>query len=681
MLVDDGGDATHADHPLAARRTSTAGRCATGSSSSRARRWELASTSSPSLDGERARAAHVASGGSARSSRACATRSPPGSCACRSCARPGTTSTTRSRGRSPTSPRSGMRGARTGSASLPAAGMPWFMTVFGRDTIITCLQTLLFGPELARGALEALAELQATEDDPSIDAEPGKIVHEVRRGKAARNWFAALLRHGRRDAALPDPALRGLALDRRRGARARASRSPRCAALEWIDALRRPRRRRVRRVRAAQRRPASRTSPGRTPGTRSASPTGRSPSRRSRRSRCRATSTTRSCRMAELAREVWRDRELAERLEREADELQRRASTRRSGSTSAAATTCSRSTATSGRSTRSARTSATCSGAASSRRRGSTPSSTELMGPDLWSGWGVRTMSAADAGFNPLSYHNGTVWPHDNSLIAWGLARYARWPEAQRIIRRMLERGGPLRLPAAGGLRRLPARRDAVPDRLSDRRAAAGLGGRHSGAAAADAARPRARPRGATRCVSRRRRELPSWAGSAAARPGCARSARSGTCAVEDGHVRVERMSDELRIAVLSPVWFAVPPTGYGGIELGRLAARRRARRRGPRRDAVRLGRLAHEGEARVDLRRGAERADRRDAAGHAPRASPATRARTSSTSSTTTPGSPAAALGGLLETPVVHTVHGPLDSEAGDVYGQIAKVSPRRRR
>jgi glycogen debranching enzyme len=51
-------------------------------------------------------------------------------------------------------------------------------------------------------------------------------------------------------------------------------------------------------------------------------------------------------------------------------------------------------------------------------------------------------MSAADGGFNPLSYHNGTVWPHDNSLIAWGLANYSRWPEAQRIIRRMLNAAG-----------------------------------------------------------------------------------------------------------------------------------------------------------------------------------------------------------------------------------------------
>ena len=51
-------------------------------------------------------------------------------------------------------------------------------------------------------------------------------------------------------------------------------------------------------------------------------------------------------------------------------------------------------------------------------------------------------MSTGDAAYNPLSYHNGTVWPHDNSLVAWGLARYARWPEAQRIARTMIEAAG-----------------------------------------------------------------------------------------------------------------------------------------------------------------------------------------------------------------------------------------------
>src|SRR5205814_1272830 len=62
-----------------------------------------------------------------------------------------------------------------------------------------------------------------------------------------------------------------------------------------------------------------------------------------------------------------------------------------------------------------------------------------LMGEELWSGWGIRTMSSGDAAFSPLSYHNGTVWPHDNSLCAWGLARHARWPELQKIARAMFD--------------------------------------------------------------------------------------------------------------------------------------------------------------------------------------------------------------------------------------------------
>ena len=80
---------------------------------------------------------------------------------------------------------------RTGEYRRPlfAAGMPWFMTVFGRDTAITSLQTLLLGPEIAIGALEALTELQAHEEDQTIDAEPGKIVHEVREGRCAETWF------------------------------------------------------------------------------------------------------------------------------------------------------------------------------------------------------------------------------------------------------------------------------------------------------------------------------------------------------------------------------------------------------------------------------------------------------------------------------------------------------------
>ncbi len=163
-----------------------------------------------------------------------------------------------------------MRSAGEGGLGrLPAAGMPWFMTVFGRDTVITCLQTLLFGPELARGALEVLAELQSKEDDPSIDAEPGKIVHEVRQGKCARNWFPAY--YGTVDAT---PLYLILLSEVWRWtddhALGRRLRQPALRALEWIDRY------------------------GRTRGTRSGSRTAASPTRRSRRARCRATSTTRS---------------------------------------------------------------------------------------------------------------------------------------------------------------------------------------------------------------------------------------------------------------------------------------------------------------------------------------------------------------------------------------------------
>ena len=146
-------------------------------------------------------------------------------------------------------------------------------------------------------------------------------------------------------------------------------------------------------------------------------------------------------RMAELAREVWRERELAERLDREADELRERFdeafwSDARGGFYVLALDGEKR------------QVDSLCSNIGHLLWSGIVkPDRVDqvvdrLMGPDLWSGWGVRTMSAADAGFNPLSYHNGTVWPHDNSLIAWGLARHARWPEAHRIIRRMLNAAG-----------------------------------------------------------------------------------------------------------------------------------------------------------------------------------------------------------------------------------------------
>ncbi len=326
-------------------------------------------------------------------------------------------------------------GNRPDIGLLPAAGMPWFMTVFGRDTIITCLQTLLFGPELAMSALEGLAALQATEDDPSRDAEPGKIVHEVRRGKAAVRWFDRY--YGTVDAT---PLFLVLLSEVWRWTDdmqlVRDLKEPALAALRWIDEWGDrdgdgfvEYKRRTDRGLDNQSWKDSGDSQRFADGTLARVPI----------APCEVQGyvfdAKRRC--AELARDAWRDGALAQRLEREAEELRGRFDDafwieERGGYYALALDADKRPV------------DSLCSnighllwsGIVAEHRVDAIVD--RLMDEALWSGWGVRTMSTADAGFNPLSYHDGTVWPHDNSLIAWGLARYARWPEAQRVIRTML---------------------------------------------------------------------------------------------------------------------------------------------------------------------------------------------------------------------------------------------------
>jgi glycogen debranching enzyme len=323
---------------------------------------------------------------------------------------------------------------RNGLGSLPAAGMPWFMTVFGRDTLITCLQTLLFGPELARSALEVLANLQATEDDPDVDAEPGKIVHEVRHGKAAARWFDRY--YGTADAT---PLYLILLSEVWRwtddAALVRGFREPALKALAWIDEY------------------------GDKDGDGFVEYYRRSPRGLDNQSWKDSDDSQRfkdgsiaeppiapcevqgyvydaKLRTAELAREVWRDRDLADRLERQAAELKTRFAEAfwvESGGYFALALDRDKRPVDS-----------LTSNIGHLLWSGIVPDERVeqvvdcLMGEALWSGWGVRTMSTADAGYNPLAYHNGTVWPHDNSLCAAGLARYGRWAELHRIARRML---------------------------------------------------------------------------------------------------------------------------------------------------------------------------------------------------------------------------------------------------
>jgi glycogen debranching enzyme len=322
-----------------------------------------------------------------------------------------------------------------GLSMLPAAGMPWFMTVFGRDTIITCLQTMLLGPELAIASLDALAALQAREDDSSIDAEPGKIVHELRRGRAAETWFGRY--YGTVDAT---PLFLVLLSEVWRWTGdaevAERLREPALAALRWIDEF------------------GDRDGDGfveyerRTPrGLENQSWKDSGDSQRFHDGTFAPTPIApcevqgyvydAKLRIAELARIAWRDEALAARLETEAAELQRRFDEaywveERGGFYALALDGEKRPV------------DSLCSNTGHLLWSGIVPHERvkavagTLMGEELWSGWGIRTMSTGDAAYNPLSYHNGTVWPHDTSLGAWGLARVGRTGELHRIAHAVL---------------------------------------------------------------------------------------------------------------------------------------------------------------------------------------------------------------------------------------------------
>ena len=418
---------------------------------------------------------------------------------------------------------------------LPAAGMPWFMTVFGRDTIVTGIQTMLLGPELARSALEELAELQATEDDPELDAEPGKIVHEVRRGKASETWFRAY--YGTVDATPLYLVLLSEVWRWTDDTRLVTElREPAMRALEWIDRYgdrdgdgfveyQKRSERGLDNQSWKDSHDSQRFADGRVaePPIAPCEVQGYvfDAKQRTGRDRARGLARPRARRPARPGGEGAAGAR----------------STRRTGWRSAAATTRSRSTATSGPSTPCARTWATCCGAASSLRagrRGRRPAD----GRGAVVGVGrAHDVVRRTPRYNPLAYHNGTVWPHDNSLIALGpraLRALARGPadRAADVAGRRV-----LRPPAAGGVRGHAAGRDAVPDRVPDRRAAAGVGGGDAGAAAAACCSGSSRPRRRQTLETAAPVELPSWAGSLRL-AGVPRFDRRWDVRVDNGHVK-----------------------------------------------------------------------------------------------------------------------------------------------
>ena len=330
---------------------------------------------------------------------------------------------------------------RTGEERRPlfAAGMPWFMTVFGRDTAITSLQTLLLGPEIAIGALDALTELQARTEDATIDAEPGKIVHEVREGRCAETWFPRY--YGSIDST---PRYLVLLAETWRwtddASLARRLREPALLALEWIDRYGDrdgdgfvEYSRMVDSGLANQSWKDSGDSQRFQDGSFAEAPIAAVEVQGYVYEAKRG--------LAELAREVWRDKGLAERLEREADELRARFDEafwidERGGFYALALDGKKRKV--------DARSSnmghLLWSGIVHPERVSRVVD--QLLSEELWTGWGIRTMASDAAAFNPISYHNGTVWPHDTALAAWGLARHGYTAEARRVGRALIEAAG-----------------------------------------------------------------------------------------------------------------------------------------------------------------------------------------------------------------------------------------------
>jgi glycogen debranching enzyme len=342
---------------------------------------------------------------------------------------------------------------------VPAAGLPWFMTLFGRDTLITSFQELLLGPDAAAGALRALANAQADTDDPERDAEPGKIVHELRRGKTALIWTDRY--YGTVDATplflvLLSELWRwtgddGIVLELESAAR---------RALAWIDSFGdRDGDGFVEYLRRAshgidnQNWKDSYNSMVFHDGSLALAPIAAV--------EVQGYVYDAKLRMAELARRVWRDEATAVRLEGEAATLRERFD--------AAFWLPERGWYALGLDAEKRPVDALASNMGHLLWSGIVPAdrvaaiATKLVSGPLWSGWGVRTLAADEPAFDPLEYHNGTVWPHDNSLIALGLAQAGRPVEAERVVRALLDCAPffDYRLPElfAGGERR----RDEAP--------------------------------------------------------------------------------------------------------------------------------------------------------------------------------------------------------------------------
>ncbi len=326
-----------------------------------------------------------------------------------------------------------------GGRSLPAAGLPWFMTMFGRDSIFTSLQALPFTPELAATTLRVLGMWQGSRVDDFRDEDPGRIPHEMRYGEmTAFEERPHSPYYGCADAT----PLYVVLLDeyeRWTGDRklVRELEHEARAALRWIDEYadlmdngyvsyqRRNEETGLENQCWKDSWDSISYRDGRLPGFPRAT------------CELQGYAYDAKVRGARLARLIWKDQAFADELEKQAADLKRRFNRDfwiEDGQYFALALDA-----------EGKQVDALASNNGHLLWSGIVDKSKaralarHLLGPRLFSGWGVRTLAEGEGRYNPIGYHVGTVWPFDNSFIAWGLRRYGFKEEAAAIASGILD--------------------------------------------------------------------------------------------------------------------------------------------------------------------------------------------------------------------------------------------------
>ncbi|HWG78905.1 MAG TPA: amylo-alpha-1,6-glucosidase [Stellaceae bacterium] len=329
----------------------------------------------------------------------------------------------------------------------PYAGIPWFCTAFGRDAIITALQTLWLAPELTRGVLAYLAEMQATTVDPAMDAEPGKILHETRKGEMAALGEVPFSRYYGSVDSTPLFVVLAAKYYKRTGDREfiRSIWPNIGAALAWMRDYADPDEdgfleydRRSDKGLSNQGWKDSNDSIFHADGRLAEPPIA-------------------LVEVQGYAYAAWRGAALLGRAlgDSAVDDYEARAQKLRQRfeevfwcpeigtyalALDGAKRPCRVRTSNAGH--------ALFSGIASPAHAARVAAT--LMDDSSFSDWGIRTVAVGEARYNPMSYHNGSVWPHDNGLIALGLARYGLREPLLKVM------GGLFGAAAATELHRLP---------------------------------------------------------------------------------------------------------------------------------------------------------------------------------------------------------------------------------